>query len=156
MRPSTPAPRERGLIEQMEEEAREAGLGGWFNRMDQELPESWSGPNSDMSESQDQVRMTLLTTIGGHTLPNLVRVPDLVVQPRVLRPLMEGPLRPWQFLVYTDGSPLLYEANDLPAMEQRAGHTLLQVGSVYEDFNGVYQGGDVAEDRREVEIENVE
>ena len=30
----TPTPRERGLIEEMEEEAREAGLGGWFNRED--------------------------------------------------------------------------------------------------------------------------
>ena len=53
MRPLTPAPRERGLIKQMEEEVKEAGLGGWFNRMDQGLPESWSGPNSDTSESQD-------------------------------------------------------------------------------------------------------
>ena len=52
LRPGTPAPRERGLVEQIEE-AREAGLGGWFNGMDQELPESWSGPNSDMSRSQD-------------------------------------------------------------------------------------------------------
>ena len=32
-RPSTPALRERGLIKEMEE-AREAGLGGWFNRKD--------------------------------------------------------------------------------------------------------------------------
>ena len=32
---STPALREMGLVEQMEEEAREAGLGGWFNGMDQ-------------------------------------------------------------------------------------------------------------------------
>ena len=53
MRPETPAPRKRGLVEQMEEEAREAGLGGWFNGMDQGLLESWSGPNSDASKSQD-------------------------------------------------------------------------------------------------------
>ena len=39
LRLETPALRERGLVEQMEE-AREAGLGGWFNGMDQELPES--------------------------------------------------------------------------------------------------------------------
>ena len=31
----TPAPRESRLIEEMEEEAREAGLGGWFNGEDQ-------------------------------------------------------------------------------------------------------------------------
>ena len=33
-RPLTPALRERGLIEEMEEEAREAVLGGWFNGED--------------------------------------------------------------------------------------------------------------------------
>ena len=67
MRPETPALRERGLVEQMEE-VREAGLGGWFNGMDQRLLESWSGPNSNASESQDQAKTTLLTTIGGHTV----------------------------------------------------------------------------------------
>ena len=58
MRLETPALRERGLVEQMEEEAREAGLGGWFNGMDQGLLESWSGPNSNVAKLQDQVRMT--------------------------------------------------------------------------------------------------
>ena len=125
MRLSTSALRERGLIRQMEEKVREVGLGGWFNGMDQGLLESWSGPNSDTSKSQDQVRTTLLTTIGGHTLPNPVRVPDSVVQPRVLRPLMEGLLRPWQFLVYADGSPLPYKDNPVPLLECCAGHTLL-------------------------------
>ena len=48
----TSAPRERGLAEQMEE-VREAGLGGRFNRMDQGLLESWSGPNSNTSELRD-------------------------------------------------------------------------------------------------------
>ena len=36
--------------------------------------------------------MALLTTIGGQTLPNPVRVPDNMVQPGVLRSLMEGPV----------------------------------------------------------------
>ena len=49
-----------------------------------------------------------VTTIGGQTLPNLVRVPDSIVQPGVLRPLMEGPLRPWQFLMYSEMSLPLY------------------------------------------------
>ena len=63
-RPSTPAPREERLIKQMEESA-EMGFGGWFNREDQSgLPESWRGPNSDTSASQDWVRMTVLTPIG--------------------------------------------------------------------------------------------
>ena len=53
-----------GLITSMERDAEEAGLGGWFNRNPEDVPESWSGANSDTSASQDQVQMTLLTTIG--------------------------------------------------------------------------------------------
>ena len=85
-------PREEGLIAQMEREAEEAGLGGWFNGNPEDVLESWSGVNSNASASQDQVRMTLLTTIGSRTLPNLVRVPDNMVQPAVLRDLMKGPV----------------------------------------------------------------
>ena len=69
-------PQEGGLIVEMEREAMEAGLGGWFNGNPEDVPESWSGANSDASASQDQVGVTLLTTIGGRTLPNPVRVPD--------------------------------------------------------------------------------
>ena len=57
-------PREGGLIAEMEKEAEEAGLGGWFNGNPEDVPESWSGANSDTSASQDQVGTTLLTTIG--------------------------------------------------------------------------------------------
>ena len=64
MRRDSPMPRETGLIEEMEREATEAGLGGWFNGNPEEVLESWSGANSDASASQDRVRMTLLTTIG--------------------------------------------------------------------------------------------
>ena len=155
MRPETPAPWERGLVEQMEEEVREAGLGGWFNGMDQGVLESWSGPNSDMSELQDRVRMTLLTTIGGHTLPNLVRVPDNLITPTVLRPLMEGPLRLWQFLVYSEMSPPYTE--DLLVLHSTSpSHVFLQVGPYYEDLDGEYWGGvaEEGEEGREVEIEN--
>ena len=52
-RPDTPMPREEGLIAQMEREAMEAGLRGWFNGNPEEVPESWSGSNSDVSASQD-------------------------------------------------------------------------------------------------------
>ena len=45
--------RETGLIAQMEEEAREAGLGGWFNGNPEDVPESWSGSNSNALASQD-------------------------------------------------------------------------------------------------------
>ena len=65
MRQDSPMLREEGLIAQMEREAEEAGLGGWFNRNPEDIPESWSGVNSDASASQDRVQMTLLTTIGG-------------------------------------------------------------------------------------------
>ena len=91
-RGDSPMLREEGLIAQMEREAEEAGLGGWFNGNPEDVPESWSGANSDASASQDQVWTTLLTTIGGRTLPNPVRVPDNMVQPAVLRDLMEGPV----------------------------------------------------------------
>ena len=57
-------PREEGLIAQMEREAEEAGLGGWFNGNPEDVLESWSGANSDVSASQDRVGTTLLTTIG--------------------------------------------------------------------------------------------
>ena len=91
-REDSPMPQEVGLIEQMEREAMEVGLGGWFNRNLEDVPESWSGANSDASANQDRVQMTLLTTIGGRTLPNPVRVPDNLVYPAVLTSLMEGPI----------------------------------------------------------------
>ena len=55
MRRDSPMPRETGLIEEMEREAEEVGLGGWFNRNPEDVPESWSGANSDASASQDRV-----------------------------------------------------------------------------------------------------
>ena len=65
MRVESPLPQEGGLIAEMEREAMEAGAGGWYNRLDWEIEESWSGPNSNVSASQDQVQTILLTTIGG-------------------------------------------------------------------------------------------
>ena len=53
MRRDSLMPRETGLIEEMEREAEEAGLGGWFNGNPEDVPESWSGANSDVSASQD-------------------------------------------------------------------------------------------------------
>ena len=64
MRRNSPMPPTHGLIVQMEREAEEAGLGGWFNRNLEDVPESWSGSNSRASASQDRVGTTLLTTIG--------------------------------------------------------------------------------------------
>ena len=67
---------------------------------------------------------------------------------------MEGPLRPWQMLVYAEMSPPPY-TQDLPALHQTGpSHTLLQIRPYYEDLDGEYHGG-VAEEREEGrEIEN--
>ena len=46
-------PPTHGLIASMERDAEEAGLGGWFNGNPEDVLESWSGSNSDMSASQD-------------------------------------------------------------------------------------------------------
>ena len=142
-------PRETRLIGEMEREAEEAGLGGWFNRNLEDVPESWSGANSDMSASQDQVGTTLLTTIGGRTLPNPVRVPDNIVHPAVLTSLMEGPIRPWQCLVWSDESPPRY-SRDLPDDHtSRPGGILLQVGPSLINIDGEYRGGGTVEEIEE-------
>ena len=52
-REDSPMLRETGLIEEMEREVTEAGVGGWFNGNLEDVPESWSGANSDASASQD-------------------------------------------------------------------------------------------------------
>ena len=95
--------------------------------------------------------MTLLTTIGSRTLPNPVRVPDNMVQPAVLRDLMEGPVQPWQVLVWAEQSPPPY-SHDLALLHTTGpSHTLLQVGPYYEDLDGKYRGGEVGEEIEENE-----
>ena len=146
MRRDSLMPRETGLIAEMEREAEEAGLGGWFNGNPEDVPESWSGSNSGASASQDRVGMTLLTTIGGRTLPNPVRVPDNMVHPAILTSLMEGPVRPWQCLVWSDSSPPRY-SRDLPDDHtSRPGGILLQIGPSLFDLDGEYRGGGVVEE----------
>ena len=150
----SPMPRETGLIAEMEREAEEAGLGGWFNGNPEDVPESWSGSNSGASASQNRVRTTLLTTIGGRTLPNPVRVPDNIVHLAVLTSLMEGPIRPWQCLVWSDESPPRY-SRDLPDDHtSRPGGILLQVGPSLIDIDGEFRGGGFVEDVGENEGED--
>ena len=69
---------------------------------------------------------------------------------------MEGPLRPWQFLVYLDVSPPLYVEDLLVLHTTGPSHVLLQVGPYFEDLEGAYWGGGTAgeEEGGEVEIEN--
>ena len=151
MRRDSPMPPTSGLIASMERDAEEAGLGGWFNGNPEDVPESWSGANSDASASQDRVGTTLLTTIGGRTLPNPVRVPDNIVHSAVLTSLMEGPIRPWQCLVWSEESPPRYSRDLLDDHTSRPGGILLQVGPSLIDIDGEYRGGGVVE---EVEEEN--
>ena len=149
MRRDSPMLPTSGLIASMERDAEEAGLGGWFNGNPEEVPESWSGANSDASASQDRVQTTLLTTIGGRTLPNPVRVPDNMVHPAVLTSLMEGPVRPWQCLVWSDESPPTY-SRDLPDDHtSRPGGILLQIGPSLINVDGEYRGGGVVEEIEE-------
>ena len=97
--------------------------------------------------------MTLLTTIGGRTLPNPVRVPDNMVHPVVLTSLMEGPVRPWQCLVWAEESPPRY-TRDLPLDHTSwPGGILLQVGPSLIDIDGEYRGGGVVEEVEENESE---
>ena len=151
MRGESPMPPMQGLIALMERDAEEAGLGGWFNGNPEDVPESWSGSNSVASASQDRVGMTLLTTIGGRTLPNPVRVPDNLVHPAVLTSLMEGPVRPWQCLVWSEESPPRYN-QDLPDDHtSRPGGVLLQVGPSLIDIDREYRGGGLVEEEEENE-----
>ena len=95
--------------------------------------------------------MTLLTTIGGRTLPNLVRVPDNVVHPAVLTLLMEGPIRPWQCLVWAKESPPRYSW-DLPLNHtSHPGGILLQIRPSLINIDGEYRGGGVVENVEENE-----
>ena len=89
---------------------------------------------------------TLLTTIGGRTLPNPVRVPDNIVHPAVLTSLMEGPIRPWQCLVWSEESPLRYSRDLLDGHTLHPGGILLQIGPSLIDIDGEYRGGGVVEE----------
>ena len=146
MRPDSPMPPTQGLITLMERDVEEAGLGRWFNGNPEDVPESWSGSNSGASASQDRVEVTLLTTIGGRTLPNLVRVPNNMVHPAVLTTLMEGPIRPWQCLVWSESSPPWYSRDLLDDHMSCPGGVLLQVGPSLIDIDGEYRGGGVMEE----------
>ena len=151
MRRDSLMPRETGLIAEMEREVMEAGAGGWYNGNPEDVLESWSGANSDASASQDRVGMTLLTTIGSRTLPNPVRVPNNMIHPAVLTSLMEGPVRPWQCLVWSEESPPRY-SRDLPLDHtSQTGGILLQVGPSLIDIDGEYRGGGVVEEMEENE-----
>ena len=66
---------------------------------------------------------------------------------------MEGPVQPWQVLVWAETSPPPY-TQDLPLLHMTGPlHTLLQIGLYYEDLDGEYRGG-VGEEEQENEGRN--
>ena len=74
-----------------------------------------------------------------------------MVHPAVLTTLMEGPVRPWQCLVWSDTSPPRY-SRDLPDDHtSRPGDILLQVGLSLHDIDREYRGGGFVEEIEENE-----
>ena len=72
-----------------------------------------------------------------------------MVHPAVLTGLMEGPVRPWQCLIWSEESPPQY-SRDLPLDHTaRPGGILLQVGPSLIDIDGEYRGGGVVEEVEE-------
>ena len=78
-----------------------------------------------------------------------------MVHPAVLTSLMEGPVRPWQCLVWSEESPPPYNWDLPPDHMSRPGGVLLQVGPSLIDIDGEYRGGGVVEEVEENEGENV-
>ena len=72
-----------------------------------------------------------------------------MMQLAILRSLMEGPVRPWQCLVWMEMDPLEYMPDPLPLHTSGPSHVLLQVGLYYEDLDSEYCSGVIEE-----EIEN--
>ena len=69
-----------------------------------------------------------------------------MVHSAVLTTLMEGPVRPWQCLVWVEESPPQY-SRDLPLDHtSRPGGVLLQIGPSLIDIDGEYRGGGVVEE----------
>ena len=74
-----------------------------------------------------------------------------MVHSAVLIPLMEGPIRPWQCLVWSESSPPPY-SRDLPVDHtSRPGGIFLQVGPSLINIDGEYRGGGVVEEVEENE-----
>ena len=76
-------------------------------------------------------------------MPNPVRVPDNIVHPAVLTGLMEGPIRPWQCLVWSNESPPQYSQSLPLDHTSRPGGILLQIGPSLVNIDGEYRGGGV-------------
>ena len=75
-----------------------------------------------------------------------MRVPDNIVHPAVLTSLMEGPIRPWQCLVWAEESPPGYSQSLPDDHTACPGGILLQVGPSLIDIDREYRGGGVIEE----------
>ena len=68
---------------------------------------------------------------------------------------MEGPIRPWQCLVWSEHSPPLY-TQDLPPLHTTGpSHVLLQISPYYDDIDSEYCGGRVMGEMEENEGRDV-
>ena len=80
-----------------------------------------------------------------------MRVPDNIIHPAVLTGLMEGPIRPWQCLVWSEESPPQY-LWELPLDHTSCpGGVLLQIGLLLIDMDSEHRGGGVVEEVEENE-----
>ena len=59
---------------------------------------------------------------------------------------MEGPVRPWQCLVWLEEDPPTYLRHIPPCHMLGPSHVLLQIGPVYMDINGAYRGSGLVEE----------
>ena len=80
-----------------------------------------------------------------------MRVPDNMIHPAVLTSLIEGPIRPWQCLVWSEDSPPRYSRDLLLDHTSHLGGVLLQIGPSLIDIDGEYRGGGVMEEVEENE-----
>ena len=58
---------------------------------------------------------------------------------------MEGPIQPWQCLVWAEGSPPEYRQELPPLHTMGPSHILLQIGLPLINIDGEYRGGVVEE-----------
>ena len=80
-----------------------------------------------------------------------MRVPDNVAHLAVPIPLMEGPIQPWQCLVWSEESPPRYSRALPDDHSARPGGILLQVGPLLINVDGEFRGGGFVEEMEENE-----
>ena len=69
-----------------------------------------------------------------------------MMQPAVLRGLMEGPIRLWQCLVWLEEDPPVYSHCLPPLHTSGPSYILLQIGLSFTDLEGEYRGGVIEEE----------